>query len=100
MCKNFEFVIFSNYNYKEHKHNVLKECLQSWTSNENYKFAPKKINIKHIYISPGNNDKMFVVSTNKEWLKSHCLESLIDNEIFNASTYLSSFMNRFNFIKQ
>ena len=79
---------------KEHKHNVFKECLQSWTSNENYKFVPNKINIKHIYINPENNDKMFIVSTNKNWLKSHDLESIIDNEIFNASTYRSSFMNR------
>ena len=39
MNKDFEFVVFSNYKYKEHKHNVLKECLKSWTNNENYKFT-------------------------------------------------------------
>ena len=99
MNKDFEFVVFSNYKYKEHKHNVLKECLNSWTSNENYKFAPNHINIKYIYISPGNDDKMFVVSINKEWLKSHGLESIIDNEIFAASTYLSNFIDRITFIE-
>lgn len=98
MTKDFVFVVFSNYKYKEHKYNILKECLQSWTSNENYKFAPNHINIKYIYISPGNNDKMFVVSTNKEWLKSHGLESIIDNELFAASTYLFTFTDRITFI--
>lgn len=88
MSENFEFVIFSNYNYKEHKHNVLKKCLQSWTSNENYKFAPNHINIKYIYINPENNDKMFIVSVNKGWLESHGLESIIDDELFAPSTYL------------
>ena len=70
----------------------------SWTSNENYKFAPNHIKIKYIYISPGNNDKMFVVSTNKEWLKLRGLESIIDNELFAASTYLSTFTDRITFI--
>ena len=98
MDKDFVFVVFSNYKYKESKFNVLKECLKSWTSNENYKFAPNHINIKYIYISPENNDKMFVVSTNKEWLKSHGLESIIDNELFDASTYFSTFTNRITFI--
>ena len=88
MSENFEFVLFSNYKYKENKFNVLKECLKSWTSNENYKFAPNHINIKYIYISPGNNDKIFVVSTNKEWLKSHGLESIINNELFDISNYI------------
>ena len=98
MAKDFVFVVFSNYKYIEHKYNILKECLESWVSNENYKFAPKCIDIKCIYISPGNNDKMFVVSTNKEWLKSRGLESIIDNELFAASTYLSTFTDRITFI--
>lgn len=98
MAKDFVFVVFSNYKYKEHKHNILKECLQSWISDENYKFAPDYIDIKYICISPGNNDKMFVVSTNKEWLKSHGLESIIDNELFAVSTYLSIFTDRITFI--
>ena len=98
MNKDFEFVVFSNYKYKEHKHNVLKECLKSWTSDENYKFVPDCIDIKYIYISPGNNDKMFVVSTNKEWLKLRGLESILDNELFSASTYLSTFTDRITFI--
>lgn len=98
MAKDFVFVVFSNYKYKEHKYNIFKECLESWTSNENYKFAPNHINIKYIYISPGNNDKMFVVSTNKEWLKLRGLESIIDNELFAASTYLSTFTDRITFI--
>lgn len=98
MAKDFVFIVFSNYKYKEHKYNILKECLESWTSNENYKFAPNHINIKYIYISPGNNDKMFVVSTNKEWLKSRGLESIINNELFDASTYLSTFTDRITFI--
>lgn len=98
MAKDFVFIVFSNYKYKEHKYNIFKECLESWTSNENYKFAPNHINIKYIYISPGNNDKMFVVSTNKEWLKSHGLESIIDNELFAASTYLFTFADRITFI--
>ena len=89
MIKDFVFVVFSNYKYKENKFNVLKECLKSWTSNENYKFAPDRIlNIKYIYINPENDDKMFIVSTNKEWLKSHGLESIIDNELFALSTYI------------
>lgn len=88
MDKIFEFAVFSNYNYKERKHNVLKECLKSWTSNENYKFAPQHITIKNIYINPENNDKMFIVSTNKEWLKSHGLESVIDNELFDVANYI------------
>lgn len=84
---------FVNVN-KEHKHNILKECLKSWTSNENYKFAPDCLNIKHIYINPENDDKMFIVSTNKDWLKSHGLESIINNELFVSSTYLSTFGDR------
>lgn len=98
MAKDFVFVVFSNYKYKEHKYNILKECLESWTSNENYKFAPNHINIKHIYINPENDDKMFIVSTSKDWLKSHSLESIIDNELFAASTYLSTFTDRITFI--
>ena len=98
MAKDFVFVVFSNYKYKEHKYNVLKECLQSWISDENYKFAPKRIDIKYIYINPENDDKMFVVSTNKDWLKLNGLESIIDNELFAASTYLSAFTDRITFI--
>lgn len=88
MTKNFVFIVFSNYNYKEHKYNILKECLQSWVSGEKYKFAPNGIDIKYIYTNPKKDDKMFIVSTNKKWLKSHDLESIIDNELFAASTYL------------
>lgn len=99
MAKDFVFVVFSNYKYEENKYNVLKECLKSWTSNENYKFAPDRIlNIKYIYINPENDDKMFIVSTSKDWLKSHSLESIIDNELFAASTYLSTFTDRITFI--
>ena len=98
MAKDFVFVVFSNYNYKEHKYNVLKECLKSWVSDENYKFAPQDIEIIDICINPENDDKMFVVSTNKEWLKSHGLESIIDNELFAASTYLSACTDRITFI--
>ena len=44
MAKDFVFVVFSNYKYKEHKYNILKECLQSWISDENYKMLMKAIN--------------------------------------------------------
>ena len=98
MAKDFAFVVFSNYKYKEHKYNVLKECLQSWISDENYKFAPKRIDIKYIYVNPENDDKMFVVSTNKDWLKLNGLESIIDNELFAASTYLYAFTDKITFI--
>lgn len=98
MAKDFVFVVFSNYKYNEHKYNILKECLQLWISDENYKFAPDYIDIKHIYINPENDDKMFIVSTSKDWLKSHSLESIIDNELFAASTYLSTFTDRITFI--
>ena len=97
MDKDFVFVLFSNYKYKEHKYNVLKECLQSWISDENYKFVPKHINIKHIHTNPENDDKMFIVSTTKDWLMSHGLESIIDNDLFDASTYLFSFTDRITF---
>lgn len=93
MSDNFVFVMFSNYNYKEHKYNVLKECLQSWVSNENYKFAPENIDIKYIRINPENDDKMFIASISKDWLKSHNLESIIDNELFTVSTYFSTISN-------
>ena len=100
MAKDFVFVVFSNYNYKEHKYNVLKECLKSWVSDENYKFAPQDIEIIDICINPENDDKMFVVSTNKEWLESHGLESIIfiDNELFDVSRYLYRFIDEFPFI--
>ena len=87
MTKNFVFIVFSNYNYKEHKYNILKECLQSWVSDKKCKFTPNGIDIKYICINPKKDDKMFVVSTNKEWLKLHSLESIIDDELFAASTY-------------
>ena len=54
MEKNFVFVVFSNYIYNEHKYNVLKECLESWISNENYKFKPANIDIKYISINPND----------------------------------------------
>lgn len=89
MTKNFVFIVFSNYNYKEHKYNILKECLQSWVSGEKYKFTPNGIDIKYIYTNPKKDDKMFIVSTSKDWLKSHNLESIInDDELFATSTYL------------
>ena len=72
--------------------------MQSWISDENYKFVPKRIDIKYIYINPENDDKMFIVSTSKDWLKSHSLESIIDDELFAASTYLSTFTDRITFI--
>ena len=102
MDKIFEFAVFSNYNYKEHKHNVLKECLQSWVSDENYKFAPQDIEIIDICINPENDDKMFVVSTSKDWLESHGLESIIiiDNELFDVSRYLYRFIDEFPFIEE
>ena len=93
MEKNFVFVVFSNYIYNEHKYNVLKECLESWISNENYKFKPANIDIKYISINPNNNDKMFIVSVNKEWLIRKDLGSIINNRLFNASTYLSMFID-------
>ena len=98
MAKDFVFVVFSKYKYKEHKYNILKECLQSWISDENYKFDQDYIDIKHNYINPKNDDKMFIVSTSKDWLKSHSLESIIDNELFAASTYLSAYTDRITFI--
>ena len=97
MEKNFVFVVFSNYIYNEHKYNVLKECLESWISNENYKFKPANIDIKYISINPNNNDKMFIVSVNKEWLIRKDLGSIIDNRLFNASTYLSMFIDVLEF---
>ena len=97
MEKNFVFVVFSNYIYNEHKYNVLKECLESWISNENYKFKPANIDIKYISINPNNNDKMFIVSVNKEWLIRKDLGSIINNSLFNASTYLSMFIDVLEF---
>lgn len=97
MEKNFVFVVFSNYIYNEHKYNVLKECLESWISNENYKFKPANIDIKYISINPNNNDKMFIVSVNKEWLIRKDLGSIINNRLFNASTYLSMFIDVIEF---
>lgn len=97
MEKNFVFVVFSNYIYNEHKYNVLKECLESWISNENYKFKPANIDIKYISINPNNNDKMFIVSVNKEWLIRKDLGSVINNRLFNASTYLSMFIDVLEF---
>ena len=102
MAKDFVFVVFSNYNYKEHKYNVLKECLKSWVSDENYKFAPQDIEIIDICINPENDDTMFVVSTSKDWLESHGLESIIiiDNELFDVSRYLYRFIDEFPFIEE
>lgn len=97
MEKNFVFVVFSNYIYNEHKYNVLKECLESWISNKNYKFKPANIDIKYISINPNNNDKMFIVSVNKEWLIRKDLGSIINNRLFNASTYLSMFIDVLEF---
>ena len=97
MEKNFVFVVFSNYIYNEHKYNVLKECLESWISNENYKFKPTNIDIKYISINPNNNDKMFIVSVNKEWIIRNNLGSIINNRLFNASTYLSMFIDVLEF---
>lgn len=90
MDKDFIFVVFSNYNYKEHKYNVLKECLKLWVSNDNFKFVPEYVSIKHICINPESDDKMFIVSVDRDWLKMHKLESIIDNELFNVSNYLYS----------
>ena len=97
MEKNFVFVVFSNYIYNEHKYNVLKECLESWISNENYKFKPANIDIKYISINPNNDDKMFIVSGNKEWLIRNNLGSIINNRLFNATTYLSMFTDILEF---
>lgn len=97
MDKNFVFVIFSNYTYNEHKYNVLKECLQSWISDENYKFKPDNIDIKYIFIDPTNDDKIFIVSVNKEWLIKNNLGSIINNKLFDASTYLSMFTDTIEF---
>ena len=97
MDKNFVFVVFSNYIYNEHKYNVLKECLESWISNENYKFKPGNIDIKYISINPDNNDKMFIVSVNKELLIRKDLGSIINNRLFNATTYLSMFTDVLEF---
>ena len=92
MEKNFVFVVFSNYIYNEHKYNVLKECLESWISNENYKFKPANIDIKYISINPNNNDKMFIVSVNKEWLIRNNLGSIINNRLFNAPTCYKNYL--------
>ena len=97
MDKNFVFVVFSNYIYNEHKYNVLKKCLQSWISDENYKFKPADINIKYISINPNNDDKMFIVSVSKEWLIRKNLESIVNNRLFNVSTYLSMFTDTIEF---
>lgn len=97
MDKNFVFVIFSNYTYNEHKYNVLKECLQSWISDENYKFKPDNIDIKYIFTDPTNDDKIFIVSVNKEWLIKNNLGSIINNKLFDASTYLSMFTDTIEF---
>ena len=62
MAKDFVFVVFSNYKYKEHKYNILKECLQSWISNENYKFAPQDIEIIDICIIQVTNSARIVIN--------------------------------------
>ena len=87
MEDNFVFVVFSNYNYTEHKYNILKECLGLWSSNDNGKFVPECMKIRRINISPDSEDRMYIVDTTKEWLRDHDLGSVIDNKLFIASTY-------------
>ena len=77
--------------------NLKNKLNEEFKKDENYKFKPANIDIKYISINPNNNDKMFIVSVSKEWLIRKKLESIVNNRLFNTSTYLSIFTDTIEF---
>ena len=70
-----EFYINPKYNYKEHKINILKECLVEWTKREKFKFCPFKpneftYNIESVE-KEGTKVIVFHCHTTYEWINSH-----------------------------
>ena len=92
-----KIVINSEFDYKDHDINVLKECLNLWAKDEpncnsNFRF-------EWIYTNPEQKEKVFFLSTSIGELKQHKLEKLIYNEEIVSNSYMTSIQNKIYFIE-
>lgn len=83
-------VINSDIDYKNHAINVLKTCLGIWSKNDDINLPAHNTYFKYdwIYTDCENEKKIYFLRTTKGELIRHGLESLINNEIMNASSYM------------
>lgn len=88
--KKVNLVINSEYDYKDHDINILKDCLNAWTKNGYYDIPFK---YEWMYTGPDQKQKMYFVSCTIAQLKTHKLEKLIDNADVQANEYMNSYFS-------
>lgn len=83
-----KIVLNSNFDYENHDLNILKECLNIWSTDETNKFSP--ITFSWIFVDPDKKEKMYFISTNVNELKKLKLEKLAENEDILSNSYMDS----------
>lgn len=86
--KPIKIVINSNFDYKNHDINVLKECLKAW-SNDDSKNSP--FNFEWMFVDPKQKEKVFFVSTNLRELKQFKLNEIVNNKDLMSEYYMNSY---------
>ena len=83
-------VINSSFNYPDKKLNILKECLNCWSSKNNYIYS--SVTFDWIYSDPDMKEKIYFISTTKKELKKFQLYDIIDGVLSNSymNTYLDT----------
>lgn len=84
------FVLNSEFDYKDHDINILKACLNAWTKN-NYIDIPFKY--EWIYTDPKQKQKMYFVSSSISELRTHKLEKILENPELHATSYMNSYFS-------
>lgn len=84
--KNVKFYINPLFDYKDHKLNVLKECLVAWSNTNNKRLVPKFKEFEYHLTHKYNNGKeihVYEINTTWNWLSQTKLFesaiSLIEN---------------------
>ena len=86
--KAVKIVLNSNFDYENHDLNILKECLNIWSTDETNKFSP--ITFSCIFVDPDKKEKMYFISTNVNELKKLKLDRLAENEDILSNSYMDS----------
>lgn len=88
-------VINSEFDYKDHDINILKDCLNCWSKEEHGCYTTLKY--EWIYSNPEQKEKIYFVSTCIGELKRLNLTKLIDNENVISTTYMTNIQNKLLF---
>ena len=80
-------VVNSTYDYNNHDMNILKACLNVWSS----EYDPRtSIKFTWMYANPNLKEKIYFISTNLKELKQYKLEGILNIKNIQAETFMNS----------